>query len=159
MKPVVHRGSVRTVDISLFPIWDKFTVRGKVEAEICEGGSQLKPQLLPQLFKSWGQVEAQIGAEVGVGILTLKPPIAVVQEYLGTELAAKRMSGPFDQATTEKILRGPFYCSPLIVACGRSGPGFTSQIPCLSQLIQRRCKVEYRISQQLYLKGRLPDPL
>lgn len=74
MKPVVHRGSVRTVDISLFPIWDKFTVRGKVEAEICEGGSQLKPQLLPQLFKSWGQVEAQIGAEVGVGILTLKPP-------------------------------------------------------------------------------------
>ncbi|KAJ7318334.1 hypothetical protein DFH08DRAFT_819941 [Mycena albidolilacea] len=53
-------------------IW--FTVRGKVEAEICEGGSQLKPQLLPPLFKSWGQVEAQIGAEVGVGILTLKPP-------------------------------------------------------------------------------------
>lgn len=35
--------------------------------------------------------------------------LAVVQEYLDTELAANRMSGPFDQATTEQILRGPFY--------------------------------------------------
>lgn len=32
------------------------------------------------------------------------------------------MSGPFDQSTTEEILRGPFYCSPFIVSEQDQGP-------------------------------------
>lgn len=40
----------------------------------------------------------------------------VVREYLNKELAANRMSGPFGREEMEAICRGPFYCSPLIVA-------------------------------------------
>jgi hypothetical protein len=48
--------------------------------------------------------------------------IGVVQDYIDTELAAHRMSGPFTQAAAERILRGPFYCSPFIVAEQDQGP-------------------------------------
>ncbi len=46
----------------------------------------------------------------------------VVREYLDKELAAGRMSGPYSQEETERILRGPFYSSPLIVAEQDEGP-------------------------------------
>ncbi len=40
-----------------------------------EGVSQLEPQLVPQLCSSWGQVEAQVEAELGHQVVTLKHPI------------------------------------------------------------------------------------
>jgi hypothetical protein len=45
-----------------------------------------------------------------------------VQDYLSTELDAGRMSGPFTQVETERILRGPFQASPFIVAVQDQGP-------------------------------------
>lgn len=45
-----------------------------------------------------------------------------VYEYINTELAANRMSGPYSQAETEHILRGPFYCSPFAVVIQSQGP-------------------------------------
>jgi hypothetical protein len=47
----------------------------------------------------------------------------VVMEYIQTELDAARMSGPYDQVTTEHILRGFFQSSPFIVAVQDQGPG------------------------------------
>ena len=46
-----------------------------------------------------------------------------VHEYLSTELGASRMSGPYTLQDTERILRGPFYSSPLIVAVQEQGNG------------------------------------
>lgn len=46
----------------------------------------------------------------------------VVLEYLHSERELGRMSGPFTQAEAERILRGPFYASPLIVAIQDQGP-------------------------------------
>ena len=46
----------------------------------------------------------------------------VVYDYIATELDANRMSGPFSQSEAERILRGPFYCSPFIVATQDQGP-------------------------------------
>jgi hypothetical protein len=48
----------------------------------------------------------------------LEHPVAV-DEYLETEVAAGRMTGPLDRAIVKKILRGPFQSSPLIVAVHR----------------------------------------
>jgi hypothetical protein len=39
-----------------------------------------------------------------------------VEAYLQTEVAVCRMSGPYTQEEVQRILRGPFYCSPFIVA-------------------------------------------
>ena len=47
----------------------------------------------------------------------------VVMEYLHAERELGRMSGPFTKEETERILRGPFYASPLIVAVQDQGPG------------------------------------
>lgn len=46
----------------------------------------------------------------------------VVMEYIKTEVDACRMSGPFSLEETERILRGPFYASPLIVSMQDQGP-------------------------------------
>ena len=46
----------------------------------------------------------------------------VVMEYIKTEVDACRMSGPFSLEETERILRGPFYASPLIVSVQDQGP-------------------------------------
>jgi hypothetical protein len=45
-----------------------------------------------------------------------------VQEYIENELSVGRISGPFSQKEVERILRGPFYASPLIVAKQEQGP-------------------------------------
>lgn len=45
-----------------------------------------------------------------------------VHEYLNTELEAHRMSGPFSQGETERILQGFFYCSPFVVVTQDQGP-------------------------------------
>lgn len=47
----------------------------------------------------------------------------VVEEYIEAEKKLNRMSGPFTQLEVERILRGPFYCSPFIVAEQDQGPG------------------------------------
>ncbi len=47
----------------------------------------------------------------------------VVYEYIQTEIDANRMTGPFNRTEVERILRGPFYVSPLIVAVQDQGPG------------------------------------
>ncbi|KAF5368688.1 hypothetical protein D9615_010307 [Tricholomella constricta] len=39
-----------------------------------------------------------------------------VADYLSTEIALGRMSSPFTLSEVERILRGPIYCSPFIVA-------------------------------------------
>ncbi|KAF5369201.1 hypothetical protein D9615_009969 [Tricholomella constricta] len=45
-----------------------------------------------------------------------------VADYLSTEIALGRMSGPFTLPEVERILRGPIYCSPFIVAEQDTGP-------------------------------------
>jgi hypothetical protein len=51
----------------------------------------------------------------------------VVYDYIRTEIDADRMSGPFTREVVERILRGPFYASPLIVAVQDQGPGLPSK--------------------------------
>ncbi|KAF7314413.1 hypothetical protein MKEN_00914100 [Mycena kentingensis (nom. inval.)] len=46
-----------------------------------------------------------------------------VAEYLRTEVEAGRMAGPFTREEMERVCRGPFYASPLIVAVQDQGPG------------------------------------
>ena len=46
----------------------------------------------------------------------------VVMNYISTEVGANRMTGPFSQLETERILRGPFYASPLLVSISDQGP-------------------------------------
>ncbi|KAF5376497.1 hypothetical protein D9615_008662 [Tricholomella constricta] len=45
-----------------------------------------------------------------------------VADYLATEIGLGRMSGPFTLQDVERILRGPIYCSPFIVAKQDTGP-------------------------------------
>ncbi len=49
--------------------------------------------------------------------------ISAVNDYLTEELAVGRMSGPFSKLETERILRGPFQSSPLIVSVQPQQPG------------------------------------
>lgn len=46
-----------------------------------------------------------------------------VNKYLTDELLAGRMSGPFSLQHTENILRGPIFCSPLLVSVQIQQPG------------------------------------
>lgn len=48
---------------------------------------------------------------------------AAVDAYLAEEVAAGRMSGPYSKLETERILRGPFQSSPLIVSVQPQQPG------------------------------------
>jgi hypothetical protein len=50
-------------------------------------------------------------------------------EYIKTETDAGRMSGPFTREEMERICRGPFYASPLIVATNDQGPGLPPKKP------------------------------
>lgn len=45
-----------------------------------------------------------------------------IDAYLDEEIAARRMSGPFTKAETESIFKGPFQCSPIIIAVQPQGP-------------------------------------
>jgi hypothetical protein len=47
----------------------------------------------------------------------------VTREYIRTELALGRMEGPFSHAEMERVCRGPFYASPLLVSYNDQGPG------------------------------------
>ncbi|KAF7298329.1 hypothetical protein MKEN_01357500 [Mycena kentingensis (nom. inval.)] len=47
----------------------------------------------------------------------------VVQAYVDKELAANRISGPFSEEETERILGGAFVSSPLLVSENEQGPG------------------------------------
>lgn len=46
----------------------------------------------------------------------------IVEDYIEAEKKLGRMSGPFSQTEVERILRGPFYSSPFIVAEQEQGP-------------------------------------
>jgi hypothetical protein len=46
-----------------------------------------------------------------------------IDKYLTEELNAGRMSGPFSASHVETILRGPFFCSPLLVSVQTQQPG------------------------------------
>lgn len=48
---------------------------------------------------------------------------SAVDDYLREETTAGRMSGPFSKDEVERILRGPFQSSPLIVAVQTQAPG------------------------------------
>ena len=48
--------------------------------------------------------------------------VSEVDEYIKKEVAAERTSGPFSRETVERILRGPFQSSPLIVSIQPQGP-------------------------------------
>lgn len=48
---------------------------------------------------------------------------SAVDHYLAEEVSAGRMSGPFPKSDVERILRGPFQASPLIVAVQTQQPG------------------------------------
>ena len=47
----------------------------------------------------------------------------VVTQYLTDELDAGRMSGPFSLQQVENILRGPIFCSPLLISVQVQQPG------------------------------------
>ena len=51
-----------------------------------------------------------------------------VDKYLIDELNAGRMSGPFSQQHIERILRGPFFCSPLLVSIQTQQPGMPDKL-------------------------------
>ena len=51
-----------------------------------------------------------------------------IREYLETEISVCRMSGPFRQEEVERILRGPFQASPLIVSVQPQSPGVPDKI-------------------------------
>lgn len=52
----------------------------------------------------------------------------VIDEYLLDETLAGRLDGPYDLITIQKILRGPFQASPLIVAVQPQAPGEPDKI-------------------------------
>jgi hypothetical protein len=52
----------------------------------------------------------------------------VVDKYLTDELKAGRMSGPFSRQQVEKILRGAFFCSPLLVSVQTQQPGMPDKL-------------------------------
>lgn len=47
----------------------------------------------------------------------------VTREYIRTEFALGRMEGPLSHAEMERVCRGPFYASPLLVSYNDQGPG------------------------------------
>lgn len=47
----------------------------------------------------------------------------VIDKYLTDEIDAGRMSGPFSRQHVEKVLRGSFFCSPLLVSVQTQQPG------------------------------------
>lgn len=49
-------------------------------------------------------------------------------EYLHSEISAGRMAGPFSREDMERICRGHFYASPLIVASHDEGPGLPPKL-------------------------------
>lgn len=51
-----------------------------------------------------------------------------IDDYLNTEMLAHRMSGPFSREEVERILRGPFQASPLIVSVQPQHPGAPDKI-------------------------------
>lgn len=51
------------------------------------------------------------------------PHSDAIDKYLTDELDAGRMSGPFPRQLVGKILRGPFFCSPLLVSIQTQQPG------------------------------------
>jgi hypothetical protein len=59
---------------------------------------------------------------------TVLEHLSEVDEYLEKEIMAGRMSGPFSRQMVERILRGPFQSSPLIVAVQSQAPGEPDKI-------------------------------
>ncbi|KAF7368675.1 Reverse transcriptase ribonuclease h [Mycena venus] len=55
--------------------------------------------------------------------VTAKDHDSFIDTYLEEELAVRRMSGPFSQEEAETILKGPFQCSPIIIAVQPQNPG------------------------------------
>jgi hypothetical protein len=55
--------------------------------------------------------------------LSVEADHEVTREYIRTELALGRMEGPFSHAEMERVCRGPFYASPLLVSYNDQGPG------------------------------------
>ena len=51
-----------------------------------------------------------------------------IDKYLIDELDTGRMSGPFSQQHVERILRGPFFCSPLLVSTQTQQPGMPDKL-------------------------------
>ena len=51
-----------------------------------------------------------------------------IDKYLTDELSAGRMSGPFSCHHVENILRGPFFCSPLLVSVQTQQPGMPDKL-------------------------------
>ncbi|PPQ82674.1 hypothetical protein CVT24_004343 [Panaeolus cyanescens] len=51
-----------------------------------------------------------------------------IDEYLKEEVASGRMDGPFTRLETERILRGPFQCSPLLIVVQPQGYNLPDKI-------------------------------
>lgn len=51
-----------------------------------------------------------------------------ILKYLADELDAGRMSGPFSHQQVENILRGAFFCSPLLVSVQTQQPGMPDKL-------------------------------
>ena len=52
----------------------------------------------------------------------------IVDKYLADELAAGHMSGPFTLQCVENTLRGPIFCSPLLVSIQTQQPGMPDKL-------------------------------
>lgn len=51
-----------------------------------------------------------------------------ITNYLTDEINAGRMSGPFSRQHVEEILRGPIFCSPLLVSVQTQQPGMPDKL-------------------------------
>ena len=58
--------------------------------------------------------------------------VKAIEAYLTEEITAGQMAGPFSAQQVEKILRGPFQSSPLVVSVQPQGPGEPDKDPHLS---------------------------
>ncbi|KAF7323827.1 hypothetical protein MKEN_00604000 [Mycena kentingensis (nom. inval.)] len=77
-----------------------------------------------------------------------------VAEYLRTEVEAGRMAGPFTREEMERVCRGPFYASPLIVAVQDQGPGVEPKKTSLPQSLQGRSSKWYSGGERVLRQGR-----
>ena len=60
----------------------------------------------------------------------------IVDKYLADELTAGRMSGPFSLQIVEIILRGPIFCSPLLISVQIQQPGMPDKLRVCRHLLK-----------------------
>jgi hypothetical protein len=82
--------------------------------------------------------------------------INLVQKYINTELGADRMLGPFSHLALERILRGPFYCSPFLVSSNDQGLFLPPKLQVCRNLSKGDSKLNIRSVNSFISKSNFP---